>query len=70
MVGDGWQITSQELCALPDHQELSKQQLASQLYQERHKWLASLTEAPLVIVRMGDEAAAHGGVSFQAWPQD
>jgi hypothetical protein len=25
MVGDGWQITSQELCALPDHQELSKQ---------------------------------------------
>jgi hypothetical protein len=62
MVGDGWQVTSQERCALPDHQELSKQHtLASQLYQARHDWLASLTEAPLVIVRMGDEAAAHGG---------
>ncbi|HHQ4614653.1 antiviral RADAR system adenosine deaminase RdrB [Aeromonas veronii] len=61
-VGDGWPVTSQELCALPDHQELSKQRtLASQLYQARHDWLTSLTEAPLVIVRMGDEAAAHGG---------
>lgn len=61
MVGDGWQVTSQEQCALPDHQELSKQHtLASQLYQARHDWLASLTEAPLVIVRMGDEAGAHG----------
>jgi len=61
-VGDGWPVTSQELCALPDHQELSKQRtLASQLYQARHVWLTSLTEAPLVIVRMGDEAAAHGG---------
>ena len=60
-VGDGWPVTSQELCALPDHQELSKQRtLASQLYQARHVWLTSLTEAPLVIVRMGDEAAAHG----------
>jgi hypothetical protein len=62
MVGDGWQVTSQELYALPDHQELSKQNtLASQLYQARHDWLASLTEVPLVIVRMGDEAAAHIG---------
>lgn len=62
MVGDGWQVTSQELCALPDHQELSKHRtLASQLYEARHAWLASLTEAPLVIVRMGDETAAHGG---------
>jgi len=62
MVGDGWQVTSQELCALPDHQELSEHRtLASQLYEARHAWLASLTEAPLVIVRMGDEAAAHGG---------
>ena len=61
MVGDGWQVTSQEQCALPDHQELSKQHtLASQLYQARHDWLASLTEAPLVIVRMRDEAGTHG----------
>lgn len=61
-VGDGWPVTSQEQYALPDHQELSeKHTLASQLYQARHDWLASLTEAPLVIVRMGDEAAAHGG---------
>lgn len=60
MVGDGWQVTSQELCALPDHQELSERRtLASQLYQARHDWLASLTEAPLVIVRMGDAAASH-----------
>jgi hypothetical protein len=35
--------------------------LASQLYQERHKWLEKVTDVPLVIVRMGDEAAAHGG---------
>ncbi|HBL05279.1 MAG TPA: hypothetical protein DDZ61_22285 [Aeromonas salmonicida] len=62
MVGDGWQVTSQELCALPNYQELSQQRtLASQLYQARHDWLASLTEASLVIVRMGDEASAHGG---------
>lgn len=62
MVGDGWLVTSQEQYALPDHQELSeKHTLASQLYQARHDWQASLTEAPLVIVRMGDEAAAHGG---------
>jgi hypothetical protein len=61
-VGDSWQITSQELCALPDHQELSESStLASQLYQERHKWLEKVTDVPLVIVRMGDEAAAHGG---------
>ncbi|BBG85996.1 hypothetical protein AHGSH82_031410 [Aeromonas hydrophila] len=61
-VGDGWPVTSQELCALPDHQELSERHtLASQLYQARHDWLTSLTEAPLVIVRMGDEAATHGG---------
>lgn len=61
-VGDSWQVTSQELCALPDHQELSERRtLASQLYQTRHAWLATLKEAPLVIVRLGDEAAAHGG---------
>lgn len=59
-VGDGWQVTSQELCALPDHEELSERiTLASQLYQARHNWLATATEAPLVIVRLGDEAAAH-----------
>lgn len=62
MVGDGWQVTSQELCALPDHQELSEHRtLASQLYEARHAWLTRAKEAPLVIVRMGDEAAAHGG---------
>lgn len=61
VVGDGWRVTSQEQYALPDHQELSeKRTLASQLYQARHDGLASLTEVPLVIVRMGDEAAAHG----------
>lgn len=61
-VGDGWPVTSQELCALPDYQELSERRtLSSQLYQARHDWLASLTEAPLVIVRMGDEAASHAG---------
>lgn len=60
-VGDSWQVTSQELCALPDHQELSEHHtLASQLYLARHEWLSTLQEAPLVIVRMGDEAAAHG----------
>lgn len=59
-VGNGWQVTSQELCALPDHKELSERcTLASQLYQARHDWLATATEAPLVIVRLGDEAAAH-----------
>ncbi|WP_421228396.1 antiviral RADAR system adenosine deaminase RdrB [Aeromonas enteropelogenes] len=61
-VSDGWPVTSQELCALPDYQELSERRtLSSQLYQARHDWLASLTEAPLVIVRMGDEAASHAG---------
>lgn len=61
-VGDGWPVTSQELCALPDYQELSEcRTLSSQLYQARHDWLASQTEAPLVIVRMGDEAASHAG---------
>ena len=60
-VGDSWQVTSQELCALPDHPELSEHRtLASQLYLARHEWLSTLQEAPLVIVRMGDEAAAHG----------
>lgn len=59
-VGDGWPVTSQELCALPDYQELSERRtLPSQLYQARHDWLVSLTEAPLVILRMGDEAASH-----------
>ncbi|EGR2122992.1 antiviral RADAR system adenosine deaminase RdrB [Vibrio cholerae] len=62
LVGDGWRVTSQELYALPDHQELSeKRTLASQLYQARHTWLSTVKEAPLVIVRMGDESAAHGG---------
>lgn len=57
-----WPVDSRELSALPDHQELSEQRsLASQLYQTRHTWLAKVTEAPLVIVRMGDEAAAHVG---------
>ncbi|WP_270806435.1 MULTISPECIES: antiviral RADAR system adenosine deaminase RdrB [Aeromonas] len=57
-----WPVDSRELSALPDHQALSEQRtLASQLYQARHRWLDSLTEAPLVIVRMGDEAAAHVG---------
>lgn len=56
-----WPVDSRELSALPDHQALSEQRsLASQLYQARHTWLAMVTEAPLVIVRMGDEAAAHG----------
>lgn len=57
-----WPVDSRELCALPDHQELNERRtLASKLYQARHTWLANLTEAPLVIVRMGDEAAAHSG---------
>ena len=57
-----WPVDSREMCALPDHQELSERRtLASQLYQARHAWLATLKEAPLVIVRLGDEAAAHGG---------
>lgn len=62
LVGDGWRVTSQELYALPDHEELSeKRTLASQLYQARHTWLSTEKEEPLVIVRMGDESAAHGG---------
>ena len=80
-VGDGWQITSQELYALPDHKELSERRtLASQLYQTRHDWRRAEEMAcdhagvqvqqgrrirkyqeRLVIVRMGDEAVAHGG---------
>lgn len=61
-VCDGWQVTSQELCALPDHQELRvNHTLASQLYKARHTWLSTAKEAPLVIVCMGDEAAAHNG---------
>jgi len=61
-VGDGWPVTSQELCALPDYQELSERRtLASQLYKERNVWLDKVTEAPLVIVRMGNETAVHGG---------
>ncbi|VXC43571.1 conserved hypothetical protein [Enterobacterales bacterium 8AC] len=57
-----WPVDSRELCALPDHHELSERRTAaSQLYQARHDWLATVTEAPLVIVRMGDEAAAHAG---------
>lgn len=66
-VQDSWQITAQEQCALPDHQELSERRtLASKLYQARHTWLAALKEAPMVIVRMGDEAAAHGGFHSKA----
>ena len=61
-VGDGWLVTSQELHALPDYEELSDgRTLASKLYRARHDWLSTLKDAPLVIVRMGDEAAAHGG---------
>ncbi|MFM5523737.1 MULTISPECIES: antiviral RADAR system adenosine deaminase RdrB [Aeromonas] len=57
-----WPVDSRELSALPDHQELNEQlSLASQLYQARHTWLSKVTEAPLVIVRMGDEASAHVG---------
>lgn len=63
-----WPVDSRELSALPDHQALSEQRsLASQLYQARHTWLAQATEAPLVIVRMGDEAAAHGGFAPKNW---
>ena len=61
-LGGAWPVDSRELCALPDHQELSERRtLASQLYQARHGWLITLKEAPLVIVRIGDEAAAHDG---------
>ncbi|EIU7595047.1 hypothetical protein L3H95_001694 [Vibrio vulnificus] len=57
-----WPIDSRELCALPDYTELSKcHTLAKQLYLARHTWLSTGQEAPLVIVRMGDEAAAHDG---------
>lgn len=57
-----WPVDSRELCALPDHEVLSEHRtLASQLYHARHSWLNTLKEAPLVIVRMGDEAAAHCG---------
>lgn len=67
-VGNSWQVTSQEMCALPDHQELSeKRTLASKLYQARHTWLSMVKEAPLVIVRMGDEAAAHSGFHFKGF---
>ena len=58
-----WPVDSRELCALPDSQELSERRTkASQLYQARHEWLATVTEALLIIVCMGDEAAAHDGV--------
>ncbi|KJV32783.1 hypothetical protein VI06_04970 [Aquitalea magnusonii] len=80
-IDDGWPVTSQELYALPDHQELSERRtLASQLYHARHEWRRAEEIAcehvgtqeqqdkrirkyqePLVIVRLGDEAAAHGG---------
>lgn len=57
-----WPVDSRELCALPDYQVLSERRtLASQLYLARHDWLSTVKEAPLVIVHMGDEAAAHGG---------
>ncbi|MCG3726953.1 antiviral RADAR system adenosine deaminase RdrB [Vibrio cincinnatiensis] len=57
-----WPVDSRELCALPDHPELSEcYTLASRLYQARHTWLSNVKEAPLVIVRMGDEAAANSG---------
>ncbi|MBR7783997.1 antiviral RADAR system adenosine deaminase RdrB [Undibacterium luofuense] len=62
-----WPVDSRELCALPDNQELREQRtLASKLYLARHSWLATLKEAPMVIVRMGDEAAAHGGFHSKA----
>ena len=61
-----WPVNSQELCALPDHEELSDSStLASQLYQARHAWLRTMQEAPLVIVRLGDEAQAHGGLHLR-----
>lgn len=61
-VADSGLANSQELSALPDHVVLSENStLASKLYRARHEWLSTLNEAPLVIVRMGDEAAAHGG---------
>ncbi|EHA1079311.1 hypothetical protein I8Y06_000087 [Photobacterium damselae] len=63
-VGDSWLVNSQEVSALPDHVFLNENNtLASKLYRARHDWLSTLNEAPLVIVRMGDEAAAHGGFS-------
>lgn len=61
-------IDSSELCALPDYHELSEHRTtASQLYQARHDWLDTVEKVPLVIVRMGDEAAAYAG--FQSKPQ-
>lgn len=61
-LGGAWPVDSRELCALPDHQELSERRtLASQLYQARHDWLITVKEAPLVIVHIGDETAAHDG---------
>ncbi|EJG0582197.1 hypothetical protein WB856_002688 [Vibrio vulnificus] len=61
-VGDSWVVNSQELSALPDHVVLSENStLASKLYRARHEWLSTVNEAPLVIVRMGDEAAAYNG---------
>lgn len=63
-VGDSWLVNSKEVSALPDHVFLSENStLASKLYRARHDWLSTVNEAPLVIVRMGDEAAAHGGFS-------
>ncbi|MBF8999669.1 antiviral RADAR system adenosine deaminase RdrB [Vibrio nitrifigilis] len=57
-----WPIDSRELYALPDHLELSEcHTLASRLYHARHTWLSNVKEVPLVIVRMGDEAAANRG---------
>lgn len=61
-LGGAWPVDSRELCALPDHQELSERRtLASQLYQARHDWLTAARDVPLVIVHMGDEVAAHAG---------
>lgn len=55
-----WPVDSKELLALPDHAELTENRsLASQLYHARNAWLSTGQETPLVIVRMGDEAAAH-----------
>lgn len=58
-ISDGWLVDSKEICALPDHDELiANRTLASKLYLARHAWLGTVKEAPLVVVRMGDEAAA------------
>lgn len=58
-LSEAWPVDSKELFALPDYKELRENQtLASRLYKARHTWLGTVKEAPLVIVRMGNEAAA------------